>query len=67
MEVNEKLLNYVPIGKREAITSIYQDEDGYWAYVENGYKIKDYYTEHTIHEDTLKEFRRIFKQIVKEE
>lgn len=66
MEKDPKLMNYVPISKRDAIESIYHDEYGYWAYVENGYKVKDYYTEHTIYEDNLKEFRRIFKYIVKE-
>ena len=66
-EINERLLNYVPKNKREAIISIYHDESGYWAYVENGYHVKDYYADHTIHEDNFTEFRRIFKQIVKEE
>lgn len=65
-EINTLLLEYVPKSKREAIVSIYHDEDGYWAYVENGYKIENYYSEHTIHEDTLTEFRRIFKYIVKD-
>lgn len=66
-EINPKLLKYVPKRVQEAITAIYHDEDGYWAYVENGYHVVDYFAEHTIHEDNLLEFRRIFKYIEKEE
>lgn len=66
MEKNIDLLNKIPKMYHEAITSIYQDEDGYWAYIENGYKIENYFSEHAIHEDTLREFKRIFKQVVKE-
>ena len=66
MEKNINLLSKIPKKYHEAITSIYKDEDGFWAYIGNGYKVKDYYAEHTIHEYTLTEFKRIFKYIVKE-
>lgn len=66
MEKNMELLNKIPKKYHDAITSIYIDSDGYWAYIGNGYKIENYYTEHTIHEDTLTEFKRIFKQVVEE-
>ena len=66
MEKNMILLSKIPKKYHEAIKSIYKDEDGFWAYIENGYKIDNYFSEHTIHEDTLTEFKRIFKQVVKE-
>lgn len=66
MERDIELLNKIPQIYHEATTSIYQDEDGYWAYIENGYKVENYFAEHTIHEDTLAEFKRVFKQVVKE-
>ena len=66
MERDIYLLNKVPKIYHESITSIYKDEDGYWVYIENGYKVENYFVEHTIHEDTLAEFKRVFKQVVKE-
>lgn len=66
MEKNTELLNKIPKKYHVAITSIYKDDDGFWAYIGNGYKVEKYFAEHTIHEDTLTEFKRIFKQIVKE-
>lgn len=66
MEKNTELLNKIPKKYHASITSIYRDEDGFWAHIGNGYKVEGYYSEHTIHEDTLTEFKRIFKQIVKE-
>ena len=66
MEKNINLLSKIPKKYHEAINSIYKDEDGFWAYIGNGYNVKNYYSEHTIHEDTLTEFQRIFKYIVKE-
>lgn len=66
MEKNINLLSKIPKKYHEAINSIYKDEDGFWAYIGNGYKVENYYAEHTIHEYTLTEFKRIFKYIVKE-
>ncbi len=64
--MDKTLLNKIPKKYHPAIKDIYRDEDGFWAYIENGYKVKDYYTEHTIHEDTLTEFKRVFASVVKE-
>ena len=64
--MDKTLLNKIPKKYHPAIKDIYKDEDGFWAYIENGYKVKDYYTEHTIHEDTLTEFKRVFASVVKE-
>ena len=66
MEKNINLLSKIPKRYHKAIKSIYKDEDGFWAYIGNGYKIDNYFSEHTIHEDTLTECKRIFKQVVKE-
>ena len=41
MEKNRSLLNKIPKKYHEAITSIYIDEDGYWAYIGNGYKVEN--------------------------
>ena len=60
------LLNKIPKKYHPAIQDIYYDSDGYWAYIGNGYFVDAYYAEHTIHEYTLTEFKRIFKQIQKE-
>ena len=64
MERDIDLLNKVPKIYHEAITNIYKDEDGYWAYIENGYKVENYFAEHIIHEDTLAEFKRVFTKVV---
>ena len=66
MEKNMNLLRKIPKKYHAAITSIYEDEDGFWAYIRNGYKVINYYSEHIIHEDTLTEFIQIFKQVVKD-
>lgn len=66
MEINKTLLNQIPKKYHNAINSIYKDEDGYWAYIGNGYKVKDYFADHVIHEDTVTMFKKVFKQIVKE-
>lgn len=64
--MDKTLLNKIPKKYHPAIKDIYKDEDGFWAYIENGYKVKNYYTEHTIHEDTLTEFKRVLASVVKE-
>lgn len=66
MEKNINLLSKISKRYHKAIKNIYKDEDGFWAYIGNGYKIDNYFSKHTIHEDTLTEFKRIFKQVVKE-
>lgn len=66
MKKDIKLLSKIPKKYHSTITSIYMDEDGYWAYIGNGYKLESYFSEYTIHEDTLTEFKKVFKQIVKE-
>lgn len=50
----------------EKCKDIYKDDDGYWAILKDGYKLVGYFSEHIIHEDTAKEFRRCFKYIVGE-
>lgn len=45
---------------------IYRDEDGYWAILADGYRLSGYFSEHIIHEDTLKEFRKAFRCIKEE-
>lgn len=64
--IDSCLMRYVPVRKRCAITAIYKDEDGYWAYVGNGYHCVGYFAEHVIHEDTITLFRSMFKYIVED-
>jgi len=66
--MNDNLLKKVPKKYHKIINDIYHDEDGYWCSIkcESGYKLQGYYSEFTIHEDSLQVFLSIFKQIVKQ-
>ena len=44
---------------------LFKDEDGYWAFLKEGYVLKGYFSQHVIHEDTLAEFKKCFKYIEK--
>lgn len=53
----------IPKRKRAAIREIYHDEDGYWIYLSPGWKVRDYYADTVIHEDTVKELLEVFKRV----
>ena len=57
--MDNKLLKYIPKKLHPAIADIFHDEDGYWIFLKQGYHVKDYYADGTIHEDTIKELRRV--------
>lgn len=63
--MNISLLNRIPKKYRAAVKDIYRDEDGYWCTLNPGYHLVDYYGERTIHEDTYREFMKVFKLIRK--
>ena len=62
--IDWKVLKYVPKCKRAAIRDAYHDEDGYWIHLNPGWRVKDYFAEQTIHEDTIAELREVIKRIV---
>ena len=62
----KKIIDYIPKKKQEAIKDAYHDEDGYWITLKDGWKVKDYFAEHVIHEDTLTEIRSVVKNITRE-
>lgn len=60
----ELYFRYIPKRKRAAVREIYHDEDGYWIHLNPGWRVKDYYAEQTIHEDTIKALLEVFKRVV---
>jgi hypothetical protein len=64
--MDNRILTYIPARKREAVHDCWFDDDGYWVMIREGWHIKDYFAEHTIHEDTLDELKTVAKQIVKD-
>lgn len=60
------ILNYIPKRALPAISDAWHDSDGYWVMIREGWHVKDYFAEHTIHEDTLDEIREVAKNIVKD-
>lgn len=68
MTGDAKYLQLVPmhILNAGAIRDAYHDEDGYWMYLADGWKLKGYFSDHVIHEDTVAQLRKTIKLIVKE-
>lgn len=60
------ILNYIPKRALPAIRDAWHDDDGYWVMIREGWHIEGYFAEHTIHEDTLAEVKRVAKNIVKD-
>ena len=54
----EQILKYVPKSKLDAIADAYQDEDGIWIYLKDGWNA-DRMDRccHVIHEDTISQLR----------
>ena len=59
--------DYIPKQKQKAIKEAWKDEDGYWIKIKKGWYVKNYFAEHTIHEDTIAEIKKVAKQIRREE
>ena len=56
--MDEKIMKYVPKMKREAIYDAWEDSDGMWIMLKEGWNADRMdYNCHTIHEDTIKELR----------
>lgn len=54
----EQIMKYVPKSKVEAIADAYEDEDGIWIYLKDGWNADRMDFEcHTIHEDTIRQLR----------
>ena len=60
------ILNYIPKRAWPAVSDAWQDSDGYWVMLREGWHVKDYFAEHTIHEDTLAEVKAVARRIVKD-
>lgn len=53
-----RIMKYVPKTKREAIYDAWEDSDGMWIMLNEGWNADRMdYRCHTIHEDTIKELR----------
>ena len=56
--MDERIMKYVPKTKREAIYDAWEDSDGMWIMLKEGWNADRMdYNCHTIHEDTVKELR----------
>lgn len=60
------ILNYIPKRALAAVSDAWQDSDGYWVMIREGWHVKDYFAEHTIHEDSLEEIKAVAKNIVRD-
>lgn len=63
--MDARIMKYIPESKKAAIKDAYRDCDGYWITLNEGWKVKDYCAERTIHEDTIKDIRTVIKDIVR--
>lgn len=56
--MDNKILRYVPKGKREAIRDAFRDEDGIWIWLHEGWEASRTDSGcHVIHEDTIPDLR----------
>lgn len=62
-----RLLKRIPQKYHTAIQDVYLDENGYWCCIEceSGWKLKGYYADYTIHEDTFEAVQNVIKQSFK--
>lgn len=60
-----KLRKYVRKELQPHVELIFRDSDGYWAWLDDEY-IDPITEAHTVHEDTLSEFRKHLKMVEKE-
>lgn len=54
----EQIMKYIPKSKLDAVSDAFEDEDGLWIYLKQGWEASR--TDrgcHVIHEDTVKELR----------
>ena len=57
------LLSCIPKRALPAVQDAWHDSDGYWVMLREGWHVEDYFAEHTIHEDTINELRRVIPSI----
>lgn len=56
--MDDRIMKYVPLKKRQAIKDAYRDEDGYWICLNDGWEASNTDSGcRTIHEDTIPELR----------
>lgn len=56
--MDERIMKYVPKTKREAVYEAWEDSDGLWIMLKNGWNADRMGCNcHLIHEDTIKELR----------
>lgn len=64
----EQILRYVPKSKLEAIRDAYQDDDGIWIYLKDGWEASRMDRNcHVIHEDNVRQLRYQITGIRREE
>ncbi len=64
MSVEERINTYILAKHRSAVQDFYKDEDGWWIclYYDSGFYFEGYYSEYSIHEDTLQEAVNAYRQ-----
>lgn len=64
--MNNSLMKYVPKKYHSSIKDFYKDDDGYWLCLkaDGDYILKDYLSEYTIHENTIKEIMTAFREYI---
>lgn len=62
--MDKGLLNRIPKKYHAAINDIYKDDDGFWCVIscKSGWKLKNYYSDYTIHEDNFTTLLKVVKE-----
>lgn len=64
--MNKPLMKYVPKKYYSSIRDFYKDSEGYWLCLKaNGdYILEGYFSEYTIHENTINEVMMVFREFI---
>jgi len=67
--MDKKLLNRIPKKYHAAIKDVYRDEDGYWCIIgcNSGWKLEGYFSDYTVHEDTVHDIVTVIRQSLKKQ
>ena len=66
--MDERIMKYIPESKREGILEAFQDDDGYWVTLKDGWNADRMDSCcHVIHEDYIKDLRYQIAGIMKKE
>ena len=65
--MNKYISKYIAKKYQNAINDFYKDSEGWWITLksESGFRFEGYYSDYTIHEDTLNEALKSFRESIK--